>query len=54
MMMEANLLFDKCVIGGKIFRIGDAIEETVKSYIACLQANSASSLKLPAFIEGGK
>lgn len=54
MMMEANLLFDKCVIGGKIFRIGDAIEETIKSYIACPQANSASSLKLPTFIEGGK
>lgn len=49
-----GIMLEKCVIGDKIFRIGDAVEETIKSYLACLQADSASSLKLPTFIQGGK
>lgn len=49
-----KLLLENCVIDNKVCTLYDAIKITVESLINCFSNKSASSLKLPTFIEGGK
>lgn len=49
-----KVLFEKCVIDGKVYALADAIGLTVDSYVHCLKLNSSGGLKLPTFIQGGE
>lgn len=49
-----NLFLDKCVIDGKVQSLPNAIKIIIRSYIECLEKNSAAPLRLPTFIEGGR
>lgn len=49
-----SFLLEKCLIDKKVYRVRDAIKICVDSYLRCLEHNSASDLKLPTFIEGGR
>lgn len=49
-----NILFEKCVIDGKIYTIQDAIKVCVTSLIKCYEEDSSAHIQLPIFIDGGK
>lgn len=49
-----NILLEHCVIDGKVMSICDAISLCVSSLIKCYEENSATFLKLPLMLEGGR
>lgn len=52
--MLVGVLMERCVIDGKVYRLGDAIRKTVESYLRCLNTNAISDILLPQMIEGGR
>lgn len=52
--MLVDVLMERCVIDGKVYRLGDAIRKTVESYLRCLNTNAISDILLPQMIEGGR
>ena len=48
-----QIFFTRCVIDGKVYSVADAILVMVNSYLACLEKDSASPLKIPIFAAGG-
>lgn len=51
--MLVQILLQKCVIDNQVMRLGDALQTTVDSFVAAVEAGSSARIKLPAFIEGG-
>lgn len=49
-----KVLFEKCIIDNKVYNLLDAIKITIKSFVSCVDKNSATGLKLPTFIEEGR
>lgn len=48
-----QIFFTRCVIDGKVYSVADAVPVMVNSYLACLEKDSASPLKIPVFAAGG-
>ncbi|UUX33723.1 type II CRISPR-associated endonuclease Cas1 [Fundicoccus culcitae] len=48
------ILFEQCVIDGKIACLSDAIKTSCESFAKCIETDSSTALKLPKMIEGGR
>lgn len=49
-----KVLFEKCVIDGKVYSLSDAIKVSAESLLIAIKKDKVAPLLLPSFIEGGK
>lgn len=49
-----KILFEKCVIDGKVYSLSDAIKIATESLLQSIKEDKVTPLLLPSFIEGGK